>query len=256
MNLETINRLNAINRAFYTTVADDFDQTRGAAWPGWQRLLPYLSTPLSVLDVGCGNARFALFLHDNLIPPDSPVPLFSDSALSTQHSALISYHGLDSNPALLAHAHNALAGKAGLSATFEERDMVENPPNSGEYDLVVLLGVLHHIPGFARRQALMRQLAACLKPGGILMFTAWRFYEYERFRERITAWPNDLAIETNDYLLDWRRGAFSLRYCHYTDDAEHEALVAATGLTEIETFRADGQGGTANRYSFLQSSRS
>ena len=81
MDTETINRLNAINHAFYATVADDFDQTRGTAWPGWKRLLPYLTTPLSVLDVGCGNARFALFLHDNL----SALPqISSDSVLGTQ----------------------------------------------------------------------------------------------------------------------------------------------------------------------------
>jgi SAM-dependent methyltransferase len=240
MDTKTINRLNAINRTFYATVADDFDQTRGTAWPGWQRLLPYLTTPLSVLDVGCGNARFALFLHDNL------------SALDTQHSVLF-YTGFDSNPALLDHARTALTGKERLTFSLEQRDIIENPPDSGEYDLVVLLGVLHHIPGYEQRQTFMRQLAARVKRGGLLVFTAWRFYEYERFRERIIPWSDDLPVEANDYLMDWRRGAVSLRYCHYTDDAEHDALVQATGLTEIETFRADGQGGTANRYSILRS---
>ena len=46
MDAKTINHLNSINRAFYATVADEFDQTRGSAWPGWQRLLPYLPMPL------------------------------------------------------------------------------------------------------------------------------------------------------------------------------------------------------------------
>lgn len=250
MNTETINRLNTINRAFYAAVADDFDQTRGTAWPGWQRLLPYLTTPLSVLDVGCGNARFALFLHDNRATLSPPSP---NSLLSTQHSVL-SYTGLDSSPALLAHANEALADKPHLQATFEQRDIIENPPDAGEYDLVVLLGVLHHIPGYEQRQTFMRQLARRVKSGGLLVFTAWRFYEYERFRERITPWPEDIQVEPHDYLLDWRRGAVSLRYCHYTNDAEHDALVAASGLTEIDTYRADGQGGTANRYSVLRSS--
>lgn len=241
MDTNTINRLNAINRAFYATVADDFDQTRGTAWPGWQRLLPYLNSPLSVLDVGCGNARFALFLHENLTSTDR---------LST--TPQITYHGVDSSPALLEHARTALTGRDQLTFTLEQRDIIENPPGSGEYDCVVLLGVLHHIPGYEQRQTFMRTLAQRLKPGGLLVFAAWRFYEYDRFRDRITPWPDDLPVEHHDYLLDWRRGAVSLRYCHYTDDAEHAALVAATGLTEIETFRADGQGGTANRYSFLR----
>jgi len=251
MNTETITYLNALNRNFYATVADDFDQTRGTAWPGWQRLLPYLPQPLSVLDVGCGNARFALFLHDHLISPTQQSSQHPGLVLSYD-SALITYHGIDSSPALLAHAKDALAGKPNISVTLEQRDIIENPPNSDTYDLVVLLGVLHHIPGYTQRQAFMRQLATRVKPGGLLVFAAWRFYEFERFRERITAWPNNLDIEPNDYLLDWRRGAVSLRYCHYTDDAEHQALVAATGLTEIETFRADGQGGIANRYSILR----
>lgn len=245
MNPETITTLNHLNRAFYAAVADDFDQTRSTAWPGWQRLLPYLTTPLSVLDVGCGNARFALFLHDSLITDAS------GESLSTQHSAL-TYHGLDSSPALLAHAHNALTGKSDLTFCLDRRDILENPPDAGEYDLVALLGVLHHIPAYDQRQQFMRHLAERLKPGGLLVFTAWRFYEYERFRERIVPWPSDMQVEANDYLLDWRRGTHSLRYCHYTDDAEHDALVAATGLTEIASYRADGQGGTANRYSVLK----
>lgn len=239
MNTETITRLNAINRAFYAAVADDFDQTRGTAWPGWQRLLPYLTTPLSVLDVGCGNARFALFLHENL-PFSENLPL--------------TYTGIDSSPVLLAHAREALTGKPHLQATFEQRDIIENPADTGEYDLVVLLGVLHHIPGYEQRQTFMRQLGRRVKSGGLLVFTAWRFYEYERFRERITPWPDDIQVEPNDYLLDWRRGTVSLRYCHYTNDSEHDALVAASGLTEIATYRADGQGGTANLYSLLRSS--
>ncbi len=246
MDTETINRLNAINRAFYAAVADDFDQTRGTAWPGWQRLLPYLTIPLSILDVGCGNARFALFLHDDLL---------SIRRQSPSSNSILTYTGLDSSPALLGHARAALTDKPDLTFTLEQRDIVDSPPDTGQYDLVVLLGVLHHIPGYAQRQTFMRQLATRVKTGGLLVFAAWRFYEYQRFRERIIPWPDDIQVEANDYLLDWRRGEYSLRYCHYTDDAEHDALVAATGLTEIETFRADGQGGTANRYSILQFSQ-
>lgn len=236
MDTNTIHRLNAINRAFYAAVADDFDQTRGTAWPGWQHLLPHLKTPLSVLDVGCGNARFALFLHQHFASEAAP----------------LTYHGIDSSPTLLDRARTALSDLPHMNFTLEQRDIIDNPPDSGTYDCVALLGVLHHIPGAQQRQSFMKSLAARLNPGGILVFAAWRFYEYPRFRERITPWPDDLHVEPNDYLLDWRRGAVSLRYCHYTDDAEHDTLVAATGLTEIETFRADGQGGTANRYSFLR----
>lgn len=227
MDPATIQRLNAINREFYATTAEAFDQTRGRPWPGWHRLLPHLDSPLSVLDVGCGNARLGLFLRDH----------FDD----------LSYHGIDNNPALLTKARAALP-----DATFEQRDIVEYPPQQGHYDLVALFGVMHHIPGAAQRRDLLCKLAQRLTPGGMLAFACWRFYEFDRFRQRIVPWGEDLQVEAHDYLLDWRRGEAALRYCHYVDDAEHDALVAATGLSEIETYRADGFSGTVNRYSLLR----
>ena len=226
MDPVTIQRLNAINREFYRTTAEAFDQTRGSAWPGWNHLLPHLDSPLRVLDVGCGNGRLGLFLRE--------------------HVAEMRYHGLDNNPALLAKARESLP-----EASFELRDIVETPPEQGEYDLVALFGVMHHIPGAAQRRDLLARLAQRLAPGGLLAFACWRFYEFERFRQRIVPWPEDITPEAHDYLLDWRRGTMALRYCHYVDDAEHAALVDATGLREIETYRADGFSGTVNRYSLL-----
>jgi SAM-dependent methyltransferase len=187
-----------------------------------------------VLDVGCGNGRFGVFLAQRR--PD----------ISLQ------YHGVDNNPALLEHARLAFNGLPQVSAVLEERDIIENPPHTGEYDLVAVFGVLHHIPGYEQRLSFIRSLAERVATGGMLAFACWRFYEYERFRERIVPWPEDIQVEANDYLLDWRRGQVSLRYCHYVDDAEHAALVAATGMHEVATYRADGHTGDANRYSLLR----
>jgi tRNA (uracil-5-)-methyltransferase TRM9 len=248
MDSSTITRLNQINREFYRVTADEFDQTRGEAWPGWERLRPYLHTPISVLDVGCGNGRFGLFLAKTLSLPTSP-PLHR---MERGSGGEVIYHGLDSNPALLEHARESLQSLSGLTVNLEERDMVENPPDTGAYDLVVLFGVIHHIPGYTERQNFVRQLATRVKPGGLFAFACWHFYEYERFRQRITPWPEDIEVEKGDYLLDWRRGRTALRYCHYVDDAEHAELTTATGMDEILTYRADGQTGDANRYSILR----
>lgn len=232
MNQETIRRLNAINREFYRVTADSFDETRAQPWPGWNALLPHLRAPLAVLDVGCGNGRFGLFLAQKL-------------------GEEVRYHGVDSSPALLAKAQAALAHLPAV--TLETRDIVENPPDAGVYDLVALFGVLHHIPGAAQRQAFMRALAARVKQGGLLAFATWRFYEYERFRQRVVPWPQDLQaqVEAHDYLLDWRRGQPALRYCHYVDDAEQAALIAATGLQVVAQYRADGFDGAVNAYAVL-----
>src|SRR5690349_758474 len=89
MDEATIRRLNQINREFYRITADSFDQSRQHAWAGWEQLLEYLKPPLSVLDVGCGNGRFGLFLAEAL-------------------SGDILYLGVDSSPILLERAKQAL----------------------------------------------------------------------------------------------------------------------------------------------------
>jgi SAM-dependent methyltransferase len=243
MDETTFQRLNALNQAFYRTTADAFDQTRGGPWPGWRALWERLPIPpppgtCSVLDVGCGNARLGVFLAERL-----------PSGVSLR------YHGLDTDAALLARAAEALAER-GVAPRLERRDVLSDPPGAGAYDLVALFGVLHHIPGAARRVAFVRALAERVAAGGVLAFTCWRFYEYARFRERIVPWPQDLAgaVEAGDYLLDWRQGARALRYCHYVDDAEQAALVAAAeaaGLRVLATYRADGRSADANLYTLL-----
>lgn len=236
MDEATINRLNAINRAFYETTASEFDATRGQSWPGWNPLISHLATPLSVLDVGCGNGRFGVFLREHLTGP-------------------IAYTGLDSNQTLLDAAHKALDPQPDMVLSLLSFDLLINPLPQTLHNVVVLFGVLHHVPGWSTRERLMRDLAACVAPGGYLAVAAWCFFEYARFRERIVPWPEDIVVEGHDYLLDWRRGERAYRYCHYVDEAEHAALMQATGLTEITTYRDDGFTGDVNRYTLLKNDK-
>lgn len=237
MHQNTIQQLNDINRRFYAQTAQPFSQTRGSAWPGWARLLSHLpdNRPLRVLDAGCGNGRFGVFLSEHVTGP-------------------VDYTGIDNNATLLQDAGRVLAGLADIDATLVQRDLIAAPIDTdSQFDFVGLFGVIHHVPGIDHRRAFLRSLANCVKPGGILAFAAWRFYEVERLRQRIVAWPDDLRgkVERHDYLLDWRRDTHALRYCHYVDETEHAALVAATGLTHIGTYYADGATGDMNRYSVL-----
>ncbi|MCU0512279.1 MAG: class I SAM-dependent methyltransferase [Anaerolineae bacterium] len=237
MNEATRRRLNALNRDFYRTTAADFAATRGQAWAGWQPLLPHVPPSPQVLDVGCGNGRFGAFLAQHLPGP-------------------IAYHGVDNTPALLAYTAAALPAWPALRVTLTLHDIVEQPLPAGEADVVVLFGVLHHLPGAEFRRQMVQRLAARVRPGGLLALAAWCFYDVERFRARIVPWdaafPEDTpVVEAGDYVLDWRRGERALRYCHYVDAAEQADLVAATGLTHLTTYYADGQEQRLNRYSLL-----
>ena len=229
----TFRYLNDLNRRFYETVAIDFDATRQQAWAGWERLLPYLHAPLSILDIGCGNGRFGAFLAERI------------------GKDRLRYVGLDSSAALLERASAALAG---VDSRLEQRDILDLPPDAalGQFGLVAFFGVLHHIPGADRRLALLRALAGRVAPGGWLVWTEWRFLENPRLVERIVPWSEGAQVEAGDYLLDWRKGRQAeldpaLRYCHAVDDAEHRRLVAATGLDVVAEYRADA----ANLYTVL-----
>lgn len=238
-----IHALNAINRRFYAAVADDFSTTRAKAWRGWRDVLPHIpmpsDRPLRVLDVGCGNGRFAAYLVERLRRP-------------------IAYHGVDFSDGLLARAAADLHALPDLTITLETRDVIEGSLPHERYDVVAAFGVLHHIPGADHRQAFVHQLADRVAPGGVLAWTEWRFYEQPRFHEHLVAFPPALAahIETQDYLLDWKAsphaGDSALRYCHYIDDAESETLVAAARLDLITTYRADGDTRDGNRYVLMR----
>ncbi len=60
----TRHQLHALSLAFYEERAQDFDASRvDLPWPGWDRVASHLpGGRLRVLDIGCGNGRFALDL--------------------------------------------------------------------------------------------------------------------------------------------------------------------------------------------------
>jgi len=256
MNEITVHALNAINLAFYRERAGEFSATREFPWPGWRRLVRHIlapeetgDQPLRVLDVGCGNGRFAGFLCEAL----------------GRRGARLDYCGLDASAPLLAHARQRPL--PGGTARFVELDFVEEPTRlpAGPFDLTALLGVLHGVPGRGRRRALVQATAERLAPGGVLALTCWRFAEFERFRRRLVSWetynreaaqPIDAAqLEPGDHLMPWGDGRRPVRYCHATGADEIDTLVRGLGLERLETYLEDGRGGNLNRYAVFRAPR-
>ena len=235
MDRTTQQALAAHNRDFYQAHAAAFSETRGHPWPGWHRIACLLpgSGPLDVLDVGCGNGRLGAYLQALRAPER------------------LRYTGVDACPPLLAEARRRCE-----EAVLHEADLVQDPLGDalppGSFDLVCAFGVLHHIPGFNRRTALVEALAERVKPGGRLALAFWRFGERPRFAGRTRDWsllpgidPN--ALEPGDHLLGWGQ-AGAVRYCHASDDREIDALVAQLQLPRREDFEDDGREGDLNRY--------
>lgn len=249
MDFATIQTLNQLNRNFYQTTDVHFDSSRQYYWQGWHKLQPKLEElaadhqPLTVLDVGCGNARFAQFLKE-------------------QVTSWISYHGIDCNAHLLFSAETTVTD-LGISAKLDHADLVNHlltarlksilRPN---YNLIVALGLLHHIPGLRTRINLLRVLGEHLTDKGMMIFTAWQFGAEERFDHKKVD-PTTIGIdpdllEENDFILDWQRGEEAVRYCHWVKPKEMREVVDQAGLEIIDQFSADGKSKQLNDYYLLK----
>ena len=242
MDAATQSTLRQINRDFYSRNATDFDRTRHpGGWPGWRSVVetaaPPTDRPLRVLDLGCGNGRFALFLERN--------------AELRDHQPF-TYVGIDLSSELIDHARTAAADLDHIR--FEVDDIEECTVNRAAYDLVTLFGVLHHLPGFGSRRRALERAASAVAPSGLVAFTCWQFADDPRFESRRLDWSSEAGLdpaqlEAGDHLLRWGPAdSGARRYCHHTDEPELDRLVANLPLAEVARYRADGAGGRQNLY--------
>ena len=242
MDAATQAALRQINRDFYSRSAADFDRTRHpGGWLGWRSVVetaaPPTDRPLRVLDLGCGNGRFALFLERN--------------AELRSHQPF-TYVGIDLSSELIDHARTAAADLDHIR--FEVDDIEDCTLDGAAYDLVVLFGVLHHLPGFNSRRHALERAASAIAPGGLLAITCWQFADDPRFESRRLDWSSEAGVapaqlEAGDHLLRWGPAdSGARRYCHHTDEPELDRLVAGLPLTKVARYRADGAGGRQNLY--------
>jgi SAM-dependent methyltransferase len=279
MQEATRRALNALNRTFYDRRGETFDATRDHPWPGWPRALAAAlpdrmgvaegdaetpAPPLRVLDLGCGNGRFAHFLmHRGLGPVeylglDSSEPLL-ESARKTLRRAprdfFVQLAELDFVQGTVAND-----GRADDHRHTEDTGPESIPP--GPFDLIVLFGVLHHVPGEDMRRRLVAALADRLAPGGALVLTAWQFGRDARF-ERTMLGATELAarapelgfdpadLEPGDHLLGFGGDDSVPRFCHFVDEAELDRLWEGLPLVELARFRDDGRSADLNAYRVL-----
>lgn len=243
----TIYQLNKLNSLFYEQVGEEFSQSRQQPWEGWEKLVPFLETlsqdsNLKVLDLGCGNGRFAQFLSKTLTRDR------------------FEYQGLDNSSKLLGIAQEALP-----NFTFKEFDLIEDLLKKNnhlgfykEYNptLITLFGVLHHIPSFTLRHQFFLELSSLLNLGSYMVVSLWQFMSVHKLKNKVVqpslAGLTNSNLEENDYILNWLRGKTAYRYCHFTTAEEMKRLLEATKFEVQETFLADGQGHTSNLYYILK----
>lgn len=238
LNSATIARLNSINRRFYDERADEFDQTRERAWRGWDELFDRYESHLrpspKVLDLGCGNGRFARFLARRRNEP-------------------FAYFGVDASALGIEHARRRIGELPGVRLS-EHDFIIEAKPlpaflDAERFDLIVAFGVVHHVPGSERRRSLLTALSQRLAAGGILTYTVWRFDRFDRFTRKLVPWEEFLAqapdlnreeLEPGDHIMTWGAEP-AFRYCHAMSDEEAEELERALPLAALPSFLGDDE---------------
>jgi SAM-dependent methyltransferase len=247
MDTQTIKKLNQLNQDFYQQTAECFSQTRQNPWHGWHNLLPFIEQieknkkDFKVLDLGCGNGRFGVFLKDHL------------------DSSQFFYFGIDSSQELLNIANQQLSQEE-INFKLEQIDLVSRlldnkPIVENKFDLIVGFGLVHHLPGLQLRQKLFEVINKNLTDIGFGVLTLWQFGQKPRFKRKGVD-PKNVGInpemlDDNDYILDWQRGTKAYRYCHFVNQKEQERLVENSNLSLVNQFLADGKTNNLNKYLVL-----
>lgn len=221
-------RLLDLNRSFYERFAQAFADSRTVSQASLLRALSLIPDGASVLDVGCGDGRAARALE--------------------RLGRHVTYLGLDVSPSLISLARERAEGLSRVAARFVVADVAQDDwplvLEGRPFDYLLALALLHHIPDRDLRLRLMRQMADLLKPAGTLIVSTWQFLSDERLRRKMIPWQtigmDEGQVEPGDYLLDWRRGGYGLRYCHLLGEAELRDLCEEAGLSLKEMFLADG----------------
>lgn len=228
MDKKIAKALDRLNKEFYLKTQEYFNTSRQFYWVGWEKLLPYLKgQKLKVLDVGCGNGRFGKFLKEK--------------------DKKIDYMGIDDNQFLLDVAKKELP-----EAKIIKQDVLKKWLLKEKQDLVVIMGVMHHLALDDDREKIMRWAYESVKPDGIVFVSFWVFNLSSNFEKLKSDWNevgiDEKKLDKNDYLLSWNRGVKAHRYCHLYDTKEIKKLVKTAKLEIIDDYIED----KSNRYLILK----
>lgn len=235
MHDNVIEKLQEINLRFYQQFANSFVKSRTASEPGLERIISSITKGNRVLDLGCGHGRIAALIPEETI-----------------------YTGMDFSFEMLSEAKRTIH-PSNITSTFVLGNLTDTRwPTSvthTRYDWIFLRAVLQHIPSYLLRSQIVKQAAALLSVNGILIMANWQFLRVKRLQKRILPWHKvgiDIKdVEPGDYLLDWQREGYGIRYVHLVDEEETKLLAQDAGLVLNSGFYADGHNNNLTLYALM-----
>jgi tRNA (uracil-5-)-methyltransferase TRM9 len=243
MSPQTVQKLIQLNKTFYSTVArNTWNSKQDYFWEGWTYLLPYIEEKISdtktkdftVLDIGCGNMRFHAFLT------------FHYPHINFEYTGVDFFQWSENLP---------------QNATYIQTESIHESLGIGDkqFDLVVAFGVLHHIPTQELHLQVLQQMYNSLMDNGVVCITTWQFLRLPRLQKRVLSLEDgntllaQLDIDQNefgeqDYLLNWVKKDYGIRYAHYFSYDEMQNLLTKSGFIVKKSYLQDDRTQNRNEY--------
>lgn len=191
----------------YSSIATHFSETRVSHWANVKEFILSLPKHASVLDVGCGNGKYASVRKD------------------------LSYIGTDITPELLSYC---------TTDCFKANCLQPLPVRHASMDAVICIAVIHHFPTYEQRLQTLLQLFQCLRADGRVLVSVWA-YEQSNTKRRDEKWQRiDDAL--TDYWIPWTNKythQVHKRYYHLFAEQEVRQLVHDMGYEAHVSFDSD-----------------
>ena len=190
MKKETAANIIEQGKQTYEVIAQDFSRTRQELWPILNLFKQYINDGDRILDVGCGNGRLIKIMQDKQVD----------------------YLGIDNSENLI-----KLAREQYPEYKFSCQDITELQADDQKYDVVFLVGVLHHVPSAKLRGQTLQNIYKLLKPGGHVLMTNWNLWQNKFFKFHLKyTWQRMIKqrdFEAGDILKQWGNTG-QYRYLH------------------------------------------
>lgn len=193
-------------RDSYDQMAKEFSDSRAHFWEELAFLAEHIERDDHVLDIGCGNGRFA--------------PL-----VAARHAH---YDGVDYSTELIKVAKQKFP-----QGIFTAGDATALPFPDNSFDIAFSFAVIHHIPGNEGQKKFVREALRVLHPGGKLIITSWDLWSKKYLGRLLKSAIGSMlqlnALDLRDVMLTFGQKK-QPRYVHAFTMAELRELLESNGL--------------------------
>ena len=210
----------------HDNIAFEFSKTRHGFWSDLNFLMEYIEPGQKVLDLGCGNGRLLNALKDKKID----------------------YIGVDNSEKLLLEAQTLYPE---YQQRFWKADALNLPFIDDEFDTIISIAVLQHIPSKEYRIKFLKECLRTLKKDGKLVLTVWLVKSGSSYYRSVNNIMNHVRVlfglsklDKNDIMIPFRIGSkenLGDRYIHVF------SLKELLGLFKQVGFKIEKRGYTLDK---------